>query len=349
MASTGVTYATVGVNDSTSPGGGLNWINPQLGCAYAPGIDQAEWSAGATTNAYSKYLRATGFGFNIPSGSTIDGIVIATTRFNLNAATTNTYDYVFRILKGGNIGATDRSDAGLWTNSWVTVNHGTSTDLWGETWTAADINSSTFGVAISSTTSAAYAAGSAISGISATIYYTPPQLPSVNDAITVSESVNLSIVSHISVSDSISVTDVPSNSLPTLFLSANDQITVTEAASNSILNFAEISRVENVSVSEYIKIVIPTEFISAFEAISVSESISISASSLIVQLLISESVTVTDSVSPTSIYHLVVYENISAIDKYVFDITSAPGYNMPGSRPRGTSLVWDKTTFGGGL
>ncbi|MDD5751094.1 MAG: Hint domain-containing protein [Candidatus Peribacteraceae bacterium] len=60
------------------------------------------------------------------------------------------YDYRIRIMKGGVIGATDKSSPDAWpTGSFAYVTHGSETELWGETWTADDINASNFGIAVS--------------------------------------------------------------------------------------------------------------------------------------------------------------------------------------------------------
>jgi len=56
-----------------------------------------------------------------------------------------------RIVKGGSIGSTEKSTNAILTTSYpgIYVAYGGSTDLWGETWAASDINSSTFGVVYS--------------------------------------------------------------------------------------------------------------------------------------------------------------------------------------------------------
>jgi len=56
-----------------------------------------------------------------------------------------------RIVKGGAIGAIDRSTTTIYTTSDVVEAHGGTTDLWGETWTPADINDPSFGAAFAAT------------------------------------------------------------------------------------------------------------------------------------------------------------------------------------------------------
>jgi len=99
----------------------------------------------------SHYLKVTNFGFAIPGGSTITGIVVNVERHE--SAANGCKDNRVRIVKGGVIGTTDRASATEWPTSDASVEYNSTspdhTDLWGETWTVADINASNFGVAIS--------------------------------------------------------------------------------------------------------------------------------------------------------------------------------------------------------
>jgi hypothetical protein len=53
-------------------------------------------------------------------------------------------------VKGGVVGSTNRAIAGAWPTSALTYqSYGGSSDLWGETWTPADINASNFGLVLS--------------------------------------------------------------------------------------------------------------------------------------------------------------------------------------------------------
>jgi hypothetical protein len=116
-------------------------------------------------------LVATGFGFSIPSGATIDGIVVGIERRYSGVGTIR--DYRVRIVKGGSIGSTDRATSTNWTTSDVYEDHGGSTDLWGERWTTSDINSSNFGVAISAQKFSGVGSPTVgIDHIRITVYYT---------------------------------------------------------------------------------------------------------------------------------------------------------------------------------
>jgi len=99
----------------------------------------------------SHYLKVTNFGFSIPGGSVITGILVNIERKESGA--NGDRDSRVRIVKGGVIGSTDRASATEWPTSDASAEYGAdvpghSSDLWGETWTVSDINSSGFGVAI---------------------------------------------------------------------------------------------------------------------------------------------------------------------------------------------------------
>jgi hypothetical protein len=95
----------------------------------------------------SHYLKCTNFGFSIPSG-TIDGITV-TWKASASGAS-SIQNSTQTICKGGVISG----DPALMNTETITTSlefytAGSGTDLWNNTWTPADINSSTFGVGIS--------------------------------------------------------------------------------------------------------------------------------------------------------------------------------------------------------
>lgn len=65
-------------------------------------------------------------------------------------------DWKVRIIKGGTVGATDKSSPDNWPETDAYTTYGSSTDLWGETWTSTDINATNFGFAIAASKDTAY-------------------------------------------------------------------------------------------------------------------------------------------------------------------------------------------------
>ncbi|MCS7197141.1 MAG: hypothetical protein NZ930_00380 [Candidatus Bipolaricaulota bacterium] len=101
------------------------------------------------TGAGGGSLDLTGFGFTIPDAAVIQGITVEVDM----AATTSNEGVRVRLLKGGSpVGNTQdiygiAGQTGCSTSAFRTV--GGPTDLWGTSWTAADINSANFGVRLS--------------------------------------------------------------------------------------------------------------------------------------------------------------------------------------------------------
>jgi hypothetical protein len=121
----------------------------------------------------SHYLKATKFGFAVPNGATIDGITVEVERYGTDA---NFFDNAIRIVKGGVVGATDKSSLVAWASADPNtyVSYGGAADTWGETWTSTDINNANFGVAISAIkTGGANNKRANIDHIRIKVYYTP--------------------------------------------------------------------------------------------------------------------------------------------------------------------------------
>jgi len=148
------------VNDASV--GTALWVNP--GNATASDDTFATTAPGGTP---TQYLKASSFGFSLPSPAQIVGIEATIERKSIVGTVV---DSAVRIVKGGVVGASDRSDAGFWmAGSDEIITYGSNSDLWGETWTAADINSTGFGVAVSATDSFDTAG---VDHITMTVFYT---------------------------------------------------------------------------------------------------------------------------------------------------------------------------------
>jgi hypothetical protein len=113
-------------------------------------------NAGSQDDTYAEIMRSgdigsayfTNFGFSISTGATINGIVVEGDWYR---ASTVSVDYVYILLSDGSEGAENKSDeaAAIATTDSDTYDaFGGSSDLWGETWVASDINDIDFGVLI---------------------------------------------------------------------------------------------------------------------------------------------------------------------------------------------------------
>ncbi len=146
-ADTGTTSPGTMADDATV--GTVAWNNPD----YAKASDNAyaAWGNSSGATRYSHYLKATNFGFSIPSGATINGILVEIER----VASENGSNYVketeVKIVKAdGTIGTTNKADT---VTKWQTTtdayySYGGASDLWNETWDSTKINDVDFGVVL---------------------------------------------------------------------------------------------------------------------------------------------------------------------------------------------------------
>src|SRR5437773_8191723 len=126
-------------------------------CVNDASVGTSAWILGAPLPATSdmpdlldsNYLKCTGFGFSIPTGSAINGIT-ATVVVTCSKAN-QCQDGSVKIVKTGVISGTDHAgnNPSLNWNQPQTRTYGSAADLWGATWVATDIDAATFGVAIS--------------------------------------------------------------------------------------------------------------------------------------------------------------------------------------------------------
>jgi hypothetical protein len=125
-------------------------------------------------------LTLTNFGFSIPSGATICGVVatIKKKAANVNVLST-VYDYSVKLVKNGVVSGNNKAFAGNWTTTNTLFTYGGDADNWGVSLTPADVNASSFGIAFS-----AYISGTIslipsaqIDHIQLTVYYQLSALP----------------------------------------------------------------------------------------------------------------------------------------------------------------------------
>jgi large repetitive protein len=92
----------------------------------------------------TNYLRSRNFSFNIPTGSTIDGIYVAIERHATDA--NYVHDNAVQLVYNSSRVGDNKASATKYGTSDAWAYYGGSTDKWGRTWTVAEINSATFGV-----------------------------------------------------------------------------------------------------------------------------------------------------------------------------------------------------------
>lgn len=160
------------VDDATI--GTLVWNDPNY-AKVSDGIFAYAFPTGGPFTTH--YLKATNFGFSIPVGSTINGIYVEIEKLKHSGVSAK--DAFVRIVKAdGSIGITNKADT---ISDWPIVEtytpYGGISDLWGEAWTPADVNSPNFGVALSAVVSGPGLGSAYVDYIRITISYTPPPPP----------------------------------------------------------------------------------------------------------------------------------------------------------------------------
>lgn len=165
MVDTGWVSPGTIVNDSAV--GTVAWNNPSNVSTSDNSYALASTGGSETTN----YLKATNFGFSIPTGSTIDGIE-ARVEKKRGSGGSVTNDSVKIVKSDGSIGTESKSN-GNWSTTEAYSVYGSSTDLWTETWSYIDINDVDFGVVLSAALTGLMGSGEAfVDHIQIKVYYT---------------------------------------------------------------------------------------------------------------------------------------------------------------------------------
>lgn len=126
--------------------GGNDWVD----MSNVTANDGSEASVVSPNSGSSDWLHATGFGFAIPTGSTINGIEVVVEGRH-SASDTH---MVVQIVKGGTRTGIEKYQPITTTNTAYTL--GGAADLWSGTFSASDINNANFGVAIQSGANAGF-------------------------------------------------------------------------------------------------------------------------------------------------------------------------------------------------
>lgn len=142
MASTGFTLASTAANENVS--GGAIWQNPANALTDNGSIANSDPGSPGTT----AYLNITNFGFSLPSGALIDGVVVRIQRSEGNT-NVNAVDHTVRLLVGGSRAGDNKADTSTeWPTTDTNKDYGGASDLWGlsGTLTKAVVEASSFGI-----------------------------------------------------------------------------------------------------------------------------------------------------------------------------------------------------------
>lgn len=155
--------------------GSTAWSNP----TNAAASDDSRATCGGVSGP-SHYLKATNFGFSIPSSATIVGIEVSIERSAASASPAVTDNRVNLVL-AGTIQSYNNADPDQWPTSDAAEIHGGATDLWNQVGlTPADINDSGFGCALSANMANNTAR---VDHITITVYYVEPTGAALGGAV----------------------------------------------------------------------------------------------------------------------------------------------------------------------
>jgi hypothetical protein len=164
MASTGFTICGTGAN--VAGVGTEAWSNP----GNITADDGSNASSNTTKNEQTNYLVGSNFGFAIPTGATVDGIEARLQVFSGDAASAITHAIIYK----DNSTPGDDLEAGTTnvTTSPANYDYGSSTELWGLTWTPAEINSANFQLRMAMVAGSGTASTQQVDFLAVNIHYT---------------------------------------------------------------------------------------------------------------------------------------------------------------------------------
>lgn len=146
--------------------GNTAWSNP----GNASASDNSRATVALETPFFSRYLKATNYGFAIPAGATVLGVSPAPEI----SAIGKIEDAKVRLVNAGVVEGEDKSNV---TKFWPEVDtvreYGGPVDLWGLALTPSKVNASTFGVVLAVIVAVGATATAQVDYLPMTVYYKP--------------------------------------------------------------------------------------------------------------------------------------------------------------------------------
>lgn len=177
MASQGPNACGTGTNVSTGVSTFVAWSNPGNITVNDSSYATAAMRANVSQTRQTRYLIASNFGFTIPVGATINGIVVEILR---SATTTSKspMDLLIQLTSDASntgLAGDDKSSASVWPTTDAFATYGSSSDVWTFSPTVSKVNGSGFGVAIRGTIGSGgkTSVTMQVNFVRMTVYYTP--------------------------------------------------------------------------------------------------------------------------------------------------------------------------------
>jgi hypothetical protein len=185
---TGSAVMRPGAQGTGGAGTSFIWYNTSNALTSNNVYSTASATASPISNytGYTNYLTVNDFNAYIPSSATINGITVSVERKNtfngIADSLSVSTDAVFLMYDVAGTATTigsKKSSATTWTSTDVVETFGSSSDLWGRSWTADEVMNTNFGVALSAYLNYTYSvegsgpgSSTAVDAITVTIDYT---------------------------------------------------------------------------------------------------------------------------------------------------------------------------------
>ncbi|HET6352375.1 MAG TPA: Ig-like domain-containing protein [Coriobacteriia bacterium] len=158
-------------------GGALAWT----AATSVNANDNSNATRALNQNQTSNTLFAKNLGFAIPTDATITGIQVTVGRYTSGMSTPLIRDFAVQLTKDGSAlaGTNKAATTTDWPTSEGAATYGATNDLWGQTWTPAEINAATFGVGLQARNTNANARTATVDYININVSYSLPGGPNV--------------------------------------------------------------------------------------------------------------------------------------------------------------------------
>lgn len=158
----------------------MAWTNPTNVAAS----DDSRATASITSPNSTHWITCTNFGFSLPAGAVVTGIVVEVEGSDATAPGTTNSDLFAKLIKGGTIGGTELSATNVHTSTDAYDTLGSSSNLWGNTLADTDVEASDFGVAIRLTCASGFGSASPrIDHVRMTVHYVVPSAAITGTAV----------------------------------------------------------------------------------------------------------------------------------------------------------------------
>lgn len=204
MASQGPNYPATVTTTSPAPENANDWLNP-TNVGAADGAEASITAATYDSPDISFRLNARNYGFTIPAGATIDGVLVEINK--RDQAIGGAVDFRVQLQDGnGNLVGTNKADTLTdWPTNATTISYGGAADGWNASLTPTLVNGTLFGVIFSAQATAANT-DIFVDFIRVTVYYTAaPAGAALEAAVTLAVTVAAALTTQIALEAAVTL------------------------------------------------------------------------------------------------------------------------------------------------